>query len=302
MLAHRASRLLPLRQPLPQRRPLPLAAARRLLSKKATGSQEGVESLKSANPAVAAQQLAGEGGAPEVAAAEGEDPAEDPAAAAEREASGYHQMGLRRWPLEGRNKVLNTVPAGLHAVVERGWSGKDSFNQVVVGEGEDGTKFKTLPLLDQIPFLVETREGHVNLPLIECFAKGGEKLEVTTSMRVQFVDGPGAESSVEERAGYRAAYGRDAPAVFEKIGQRTLNPYMAVHFAAQEHLTTELGQVELDEAAGLRERLQAEARTKMEALGDDWGLAVRHYEIKSIEMNGAATPPLPLHPPLACAR
>ena len=61
---------------MPVRQPLPLAAARRLLSK-ATGSQEGVESLKkSANPAVAAQQLAGDDGAPEAAAAaaaEGED-------------------------------------------------------------------------------------------------------------------------------------------------------------------------------------------------------------------------------------
>ena len=167
------------------------------------------------------------------------------AAAADANSAGTHQ--LYSWPQGLSNRVFNTVPAGMQAVVERGWSGKDSFQKVVVGGDETG-KFTALPLIDQIPFMVDTRESEAKLPVLRCEAKGGEALEIMSSMTVQFVDGPGAEDNVEERAAYKAAYGRDEPAVFGRINEATSNPYMAVVFAAWEHLLLEMKELEAEGA------------------------------------------------------
>jgi hypothetical protein len=200
-------------------------------------------------------------------------------------------MELQSWPMDLPNRVFNTVPAGAQAVVERGWSGKDSFSKVVVG-GEQTGKFTALPFLDQIPFLVDTREMEAQLPLLQCKTKGDEVIEVTSSMRVQFVDGPDAEDKVEERAAYKAAYGRDEPAVFKRIDQATSNPYMAVVFAAWEHMYVEIKSAEasnLDAAV-----LAAGAKDKMATLGAEWGLVVSEYTIESLENTGVEDDPAAL--------
>lgn len=203
---------------------------------------------------------------------------------------GTHQ--LYSWPTALSNRVFNTVPDGMQAVVERGWSGKDSFSKVVVGGGDTG-KFTALPLIDQIPFVVDTREAVVKLPVLRCVAKGGEVLEVMSSMTVQFVDGPGADENVQERAAYKAAYGRDEPAVFNRINEATSNPYMAVVFAAWEHLLAELKEMEVTAAddTSLHSALQAQAQAKMSALGAEWGLAVSAFRIEGVENAGVEDDP-----------
>ena len=212
------------------------------------------------------------------------------AAAAADANVGTHQ--LYSWPTALSNRVFNTVPDGMQAVVERGWSGKESFSKVVVGGGGSG-KFTALPLIDQIPFVVDTREAEVKLPVLRCVAKDGEVLEVISSMRVQFVDGPGAEENVQERAVYKAAYGRPEPAVFNRINEATSNPYMAVVFAAWEHLLVELKSTQASAVgdAALRQALQDQAHAKMAALGAEWGLAVNGFSIDGVENAGVADDP-----------
>lgn len=201
--------------------------------------------------------------------------------------AGTHQ--LYSWPTALSNRVFNTVPDGMQAVVERGWSGKESFSKVVVGGGDTG-KFTALPLIDQIPFVVDTREAEVKLPVLRCVATDGEVLEVMSSMRVQFVDGPGADENMQERAVYKAAYGRPEPAVFNRINEATSNPYMAVVFAAWEHLLVELKSTQASAVGdpALRKALQDQAHAKMAALGAEWGLAVNGFSIDGVENAGVA--------------
>jgi hypothetical protein len=143
---------------------------------------------------------------------------------------------------------------------------------------------------------VDTRESEVKLPVLRCIAKGGEALEIMSSMKVQFVDGPGAEDNVEERAAYKAAYGRSEPAVFGRINEATSNPYMAVVFAAWEHLLLELKEVEAEgphmTAGGPQlAALQDGACAKMAALGAEWGLELLEFTITGAESTGVADDP-----------
>ena len=78
--------------------------------------------------------------------------------------AGTHQ--LYSWPPRSATVCSTRCPTVCRRW-SRGWSGKDSFSMAAVG-GADTGKFTALPLIDQIPFVVDTRQAVVKLPVLRC--------------------------------------------------------------------------------------------------------------------------------------
>lgn len=155
---------------------------------------------------------------------------------------------LDSWPRSKQNTLLNVCPQGETMVVER--LGK-------LHELHEGGYFFAVPFVDQIQYVVDTREKALSIAPQSCITKDNVTVAVSGVLYCQFVN---AE---------RAAYG-------------SKNPIYSVKQHAQSSMRAAIGEMELDEILRARAELNTIIRTSVQEASTAWGLEIKRYEITEV--------------------
>ena len=153
-----------------------------------------------------------------------------------------------KWPHEGVNTILNVVPQGSRAVMER--LGK--FHSV-----KEPGWFLAIPVVDRIRYIVDMREKAIEIAPQAAITKDNVSVDVSGNVYVKFVDA------------HKAAYG-------------SFNPLYAVYQHAQASMRAAIGNMDLDEILHARSQINAEVCTSLQQAAESWGLYILRYEITEI--------------------
>jgi len=153
-----------------------------------------------------------------------------------------------RWPVTKINTILNIVPQGERHIVER--FGK--LRQI-----QESGYFFAIPFIDQIAYVIDTREKAIYIPPLSAITKDNVSVEVSGNLFVQFTD--------TERAAYGA-----------------LNPLYSVVSHSQSAMRSAIGEMELDEMLHNRRKLNSLIKGSLQDAAIAWGLTVKRYEITDI--------------------
>jgi len=152
------------------------------------------------------------------------------------------------WPITKANTIFNIVPQGFKFVVER-------FGKL--HSVEESGWFFAIPLVDQIAYIIDTRERAIDIEPQAAITRDNVSVEVSGNLFVKFQD--------PEKAAYGA-----------------LNPLYSVMQHAQSAMRSAIGEMELDEILHNRSRLNALIKGGLQEAASPWGLEVRRYEITEI--------------------
>lgn len=155
---------------------------------------------------------------------------------------------LETWPRSKANTILNVCQEGEKMVVER--LGK-------MHTIHNGGWFISLPILDVIRFVIDTREKSLLIMPQACITKDNVAVQVSGNLYCQFTDPA------------KAAYG-------------SKNPIYAVKQHAQSSMRAAIGEMELDQILRARAELNTIIRTSVQEAASAWGLEIKRYEITEV--------------------
>lgn len=158
------------------------------------------------------------------------------------------QQIIHKWPKSKVNTLLNVCPQGCLMVIER--LGK-------LRRVQKPGLFFAIPLIDEIPFVIDMREVAIKITPQSGITKDNVKVDVSGNVYCQFID---AE---------KAAYGAN-------------NPLYAVVQHAQSAMRAAIGELELDEILHARARLNTFIQNAVAESAKSWGLEIKRYEITDI--------------------
>ena len=155
---------------------------------------------------------------------------------------------LDSWPRSKPNTILNVCNQGEKMVIER--LGK-------LHDIKEGGWFISIPLIDQIRYVIDMREKALAISPQACITKDNVSVHVSGNLYCQFTD---AE---------RAAYG-------------SKNPVYAVKQAAMASMRAAIGEMELDQILRARAELNTIIREAVQDAASAWGLEIKRYEITEV--------------------
>jgi len=153
------------------------------------------------------------------------------------------------WPQSMFNTVLNVVPQGKVAVVER-------FGEFHAAK-QPGLFF-AIPLVDRISYMVDMRETAVEINPQSAITKDNVSIEVSGNVYVRFFDAN------------KAAYGNS-------------NPLYALYQHAQASMRAAIGKLEFDEILHARTTINASVASSLSTAAQPWGIETLRYEITAIQ-------------------
>jgi regulator of protease activity HflC (stomatin/prohibitin superfamily) len=153
----------------------------------------------------------------------------------------------KKWPVRKVNTILNILPQGKSAVIER----LGSFNSVKTG------MFFAIPLIDKISYIIDKREQSIRIDPLHAITADNISIMVSGNLFIQFDD----EKKV--------AYGSDQPL------------YNITQFAISS-MRNSIGNMELDEILKNRQQINKDVMKSLESSSVNWGLVVKRYEITDL--------------------
>lgn len=155
---------------------------------------------------------------------------------------------LDTWPRSKNNTIVNVCAQGERMVVER--LGK-------MHDIKDGGWFVSIPLVDQIKYVVDMREKALAIAPQACISKDNVAVHVSGNLYCQFIDPE------------LAAYG-------------SKNPIYAVKQHAQSSMRAAIGEMELDQILRARSELNDVIRVSVQDAATAWGLVIKRYEVTEV--------------------
>jgi regulator of protease activity HflC (stomatin/prohibitin superfamily) len=121
----------------------------------------------------------------------------------------------------------------------------------------EGGYFWSIPLVDEIRFVIDMREKAIAIAPQACITKDNVHVTVSGNLFLQFMDA------------WKAAYG-------------SKNPMYSVRQHAQSAMRAAIGELELDEILHARVKLNDHIKMAVAAAAEQWGLDIKRYEITEI--------------------